>query len=100
MGVAMRRPMLYVWLLLVLLSLHSTSAALPPGYEDELYCPSEFCLRRKPPRDDGMVGGKSLFFECFNPPTGKVESISTWGFRLGDEAKQELVAKGFHTEEC
>ena len=43
------------------------------GYEDEMYCPSEFCLRQKPPREDGMVGGKSLFFECHNPTTGKVE---------------------------
>ena len=43
------------------------------GYEDEMYCPSEFCLRGKPPREDGMVGGKSLFFECHNPTTGIVE---------------------------
>jgi hypothetical protein len=70
-------------------------AALPPGYEDEIYCPPKYCLRPKPPTTMVIVyvnyscgsllnivhrsllllyalqvGGKSVFFECYSKVVG------------------------------
>ena len=85
--------------LAVLSLLHSASAALPPGFEDEIYCPPEFCLRDRP-ENEGMAGPMSMFYECFNPTTSKVEAIQTWGSNEGDGAKQKLESDGFHRKRC
>ena len=37
-------------------------SALPPGYQDRLFCPDKYCLGRKHP-GAGMVGPKTLFWE-------------------------------------
>jgi len=39
-------------------------AALPPGYEDRLFCPPTYCLQPKPATADGevLVGPKSLMW--------------------------------------
>ena len=58
-----------------------------------MYCPSEFCLRGKPPREDGMVGGKSLFFECHNPTTGIVEGAV---FLYPTHAKHMFIHMSLH----
>jgi len=51
--------------LLVFLLLSTAFCALPPGYEEELYCPPGMCLKsRYPPLRPGMTGRRSMFFEC------------------------------------
>ena len=51
-------------------SLGVVSAVLPPGYEDEMYCPPETCQFYTNPF--GYVGAKSDFNKCFDPAKGEV----------------------------
>ena len=48
---------------------------LPPGYEDEAWCPPDHCLRATPreqlARMGVVEGGQSSFFECANIVTGE-----------------------------
>ena len=37
--------------------------ALPPGYEDVLFCPPLYCLQPKD-FDHMMTGPRSMFYEC------------------------------------
>jgi hypothetical protein len=69
------------------------SAVLPPGYEDELYCPDGHCLKRI---RVGQVGPRSKLHICVGRgpnalgPTPPVP----WGSKVGEEKKSELLAQG------
>ena len=82
--------------------------ALPPGFEDELYCPDGYCLKRKasPPN---LVGPKAYFWECrkiVDKKSGKVSKesivVTPWGPKLADAVsiKDKLLADGFSTSRC
>ena len=86
--------------LLLLLLLHLVSSALPPGSEDEVYCPAGWCLRPKHPRPRG-TGSRLRFLECVN----EINSSETcrprgWGDKLELKYKQDLINLGWHTREC
>ena len=72
---------------------------LPPGYEDELYCPSDMCLKSKaqPP---GWCGPRSDFNECCNEANGSTAHPHSWGFKIPEEVKGELIESGWHMLEC
>eukprot|EP00746_Dinoflagellata_sp_MGD_P011518 gnl/MRDRNA2_/MRDRNA2_124187_c0_seq1.p1 gnl/MRDRNA2_/MRDRNA2_124187_c0~~gnl/MRDRNA2_/MRDRNA2_124187_c0_seq1.p1 ORF type:complete len:267 (+),score=56.37 gnl/MRDRNA2_/MRDRNA2_124187_c0_seq1:107-907(+) len=76
-------------------------AALPPGYEDEIYCPSGYCLRQKsmPP---GWTGPRTSFVECASivDPNLPPKSPTAWGSRLPLEQKDKLTAEGYHQNTC
>jgi hypothetical protein len=75
-------------------------AALPPGYEDEVYCPAGYCLRPKP--KTRMAGGKSIYVECFadDGRDEPVKEITTWGPKKPQADKDKLVAGGYHEKKC
>jgi len=77
-----------------------THAALPPGHEDELYCPPDYCMRKKD-IDEEMAGPLSGFVECVGP-AGDVVEVTPWGPLLenADDVKDMLLDQGFHMEEC
>lgn len=79
-----------------------TKAALPPGYEDEIYCPSGYCLRQKSNVPPGWTGPATSFVECASivDPTLPPKSPSAWGARLPQENKDKLLAEGYHKNEC
>jgi len=54
-----------------LASIQLVSAALPPGYEDVMWCPPDCCRRPVNPRPD-LVGSVSLFNECYCPESDEV----------------------------
>lgn len=90
-----------------LLLLSPVDAALPPGYDSELYCPAEHCLRRRTDRESGFAGPRSAFHECAKVSEGgAVEAAPSgivpeaWGEKLGEKAKQGLLEKGFHQRLC
>ena len=85
-------------LLPLLLQIH---AALPPGYDEELYCPPGACLQRRE-RPQGWSGPRSDFYQCAHPPsTGATPTHPhSWGVKVGDEVKAALVAAGWHTTVC
>ncbi|KAK3280701.1 hypothetical protein CYMTET_11471 [Cymbomonas tetramitiformis] len=74
-----------------------TDAALPPGYDTELLCPKDSCLRSKEvPR--GFAGPKTSFWECFEESSGQTHAPATWGFRLPQERKDALLEQGYFPE--
>jgi len=48
----------------------ATNAALPPGYEDDLWCPPDTCQIYTNPY--GYVGATSSFNLCYNPDTDEI----------------------------
>ena len=69
-------------------------AALPPGYEDELYCPPQYCIREKDCGDGGCpVGGVNSGLECFSKTLDQTKDIDTWGSERAASIKDDLLKK-------
>jgi hypothetical protein len=90
--------------ILVLLTIAAMSAlaALPPGFDEEIYCPRGMCMRRKSPNllRRRETGPRVMFLECFNPSTQESCRPRPWGVQLDREYKDTLIKKGWHTGEC
>ena len=58
-----------------------SSAVLPPGFEDEAFCPVGACIRdiRRP----GTVGSRSASVECYDPTSDEVYD-EVWTGSLSD----------------
>lgn len=80
----------------------TSSGALPPGYEQELYCPSGHCLRQKADVPAGFTGPRTAFSECAHRADGDLPAHKplAWGAKYGEEAKRMLTSQGYHTERC
>ena len=74
-------------------------AALPPGYEDELYCPADMCLKRRE-QPHGWCGPRTMFRECCDESTGRTHAPRAWGDKLPIEIKEELLGQGWHGAQC
>jgi len=86
-------------LILAAFILQTTYCVLPPGYEEELYCPSEMCLKNKAMLP-GWCGPKSSFHECCNESNGSTTHPHSWGVKVPEEVKTSLIGGGWHTSEC
>mmetsp|Transcript_23172 Transcript_23172/g.56364 ORF Transcript_23172/g.56364 Transcript_23172/m.56364 type:complete len:230 (-) Transcript_23172:141-830(-) len=77
-------------------------AALPPGYEDELFCPPGYCRRDKIVPAE-FVGPASGFHECIgiDGTSGPVQ-VTAWGSRIENagDVRKKLVADGYHQKQC
>lgn len=73
--------------------------ALPPGYQDKLLCPCNFCRARKK-MPFGWVGAQASFVQCKNS-CGDVQPVTTWGWRV-NTAKElnDLQNRGYHENDC
>lgn len=95
------------WLASAALLAQGTIAALPPGYDDELYCPPGKCLRPKK-LEPGFVGPRAAFHECvmeepvedYEEFRQSIESPRPWGENLGEQVKLDLLDEGFHQSRC
>jgi hypothetical protein len=86
--------------LVVLVCSALCDAALPPGIEDEMYCPKSFCQRSKP-NPSGMLGPQSMFRECYDAADDATEPVTTWGSEVDGEAgKNKLINENYHTSSC
>jgi len=74
-------------------------AALPPGYEEELYCPVNTCLKRRY-RPPGWSGPRTQFHECCDEEHGRTSTPRAWGNRVAVEVKTKLIDDGWHQEQC
>ena len=88
---------LMISLLFCLLSL--ASAVLPPGYEDELYCPSNSCLRRRK-MQHGFAGPRSAFHECWCQEDGSIVKPKSWGAKIDPTVKEKLLQDKWHGGTC
>ena len=84
--------------ILLLLPPH-TLGALLPGFDEELFCPPGTCLRPRT-REPGYCGQRSEFHECFDPSGGAIRHPRSWGVKVGEEFKAELLRDGWHEQEC
>mmetsp|Transcript_245 Transcript_245/g.486 ORF Transcript_245/g.486 Transcript_245/m.486 type:complete len:230 (-) Transcript_245:103-792(-) len=77
-------------------------AALPPGYEDELFCPPGYCRQGKIV-PAGFVGPASSFHECISMD-GNTETVKVtpWGSRVENAGavREKLIADGYHQKQC
>ena len=88
------------WLLLSsLLFLVLCNAALPPGYDEEIYCPPSQCLAPKQQHRPGFCGPRTAFWKCCNGKDPDTKPRA-WGVKLDLKIKKGLLAKGYHTETC
>ena len=83
--------------LLVMLSV--ALSTLPPGFEDEIYCPSGMCLRKRA-NVPYKTGARTMFVECFDKSSNKTCRPRAWGEKLDTEYKDSLLKDNWHTDEC
>ena len=77
-------------------------AALPPGYDEEVYCPGGMCLRKRTTMKilKGFSGPRAMFLECFNPSTKEIRRPRVWGAKVEQSYKDSLLKENWHTGEC
>lgn len=87
-------------LLLLTAFFSSCLGALPPGYEDELYCPEGRCRQLKKV-STGFVGPATAFHECaLIAGGGDNLPVEAWGSNLPLEDKVRLLDTGHHLRTC
>jgi hypothetical protein len=91
--------MLRVFLLLAVMVLSALSA-LPPGFDEEVFCPDRMCIRKLPKLRRGLTGPKAMFLECFNPSTKETCRPRVWGVKLEKEYRDSLVRDNWHSDKC
>jgi hypothetical protein len=79
-----------------LFAIQMIAAALPPGFEDELYCPPGMCLLRAD-HPQGWGGPKTSYYVCSNPLTCELTKIHPrgWGNKLDSSFKDEILHDGW-----
>jgi hypothetical protein len=90
--------MYYYWKFLPLF-ITCINSALPPGYQDEIYCPPTSCLKHKL-MPIGYSGPQIAFKECCRPPDALISRPKAWGEKLDPLVKQNLIDLGWHTHAC
>ncbi|KAL9178416.1 hypothetical protein ACHAXT_003746 [Thalassiosira profunda] len=64
-------------------------SALPPGYEDNMWCPPDTCQIYRNPY--GYVGGRSSFEKCYDPQSDRISSAVWTGSETDVEAPRGWV---------
>ena len=81
------------------------AGALPPGYEDEAWCPPDHCIRAIP-QEPGFVGPQSMFVECAHIETGEAAAAFWTGARVnavplpGWVKVKSFLDESFKSVEC
>ena len=70
-------------------------AALPPGFEEEIYCPDQMCLRDRIPVPY-RTGPRTMFLECFDLKTRQICRPRAWGVELDQSYKDSLLRDKWH----
>ena len=79
----------------------SALAVLPPGFEDEIYCPRAMCLRKRANSHHlYRTGPRTMFVECFDPVTKETRRPRAWGNQLEKSYKDLLLREDWHTDRC
>ena len=81
------------------------AGALPPGYEDEAWCPPDHCIRATP-QEPGFLGPRSMFVECAHIETGEAAAAFWTGARVnavplpGWVKVKSFLDESFKSVEC
>lgn len=68
--------------------------ALPPGYDDELFCRPGYCLQAVV-QPSGFSGPRTSFQRCCIDQGRDHHTPLAWGFKLEASYRQELLAQGY-----
>ena len=85
--------------ILFLFGVLACESALPPGYQDEIYCPVDSCLRAKK-MAVGWSGPQLSFRECWRGSDGMISRPKAWGRKVDPQIKADLLSDGWHTAWC
>jgi len=82
-----------------------SESVLPPGYEDELYCPEHMCLKHDPLLPRGFCGPKTMLYICAPALglTGNLTSVHPkgWGDKIDVSVKEKWMSDGWRlAKEC
>jgi hypothetical protein len=88
------------FIFVLLCSATALYAALPPGFEDEIYCPKTMCLRRRAKLHGYKTGPRTMFVECFDPVTKETCRPRAWGNKLEKSYRDSLLSMNWHTDKC
>ncbi len=70
-------------------------AVLPPGFEDELYCPAGMCLAHAP-RPKGWCGPKTQLYLCSKEGHAQDRTHPRgWGNKVEMQVKEKLIKDGY-----
>ena len=81
------------------------AGALPPGYEDEAWCPPDHCIRATP-QPEGFAGPQSMFWECAHIETGEAAAAFWTGARVNAVPRpgwvkvKSFLDESFQTIDC
>jgi hypothetical protein len=80
---------------------YESEARLPPGYEDELYCPDAmFCLIPVH-HVKGWSGARTQMFKCFKSSNNTYSHVVGWGNQVEEAFKDKLIQEGWsEAREC
>ena len=84
----------------MLMLLCAAFAALPPGFEDEIFCPRTMCLRKRAKSHLNRTGSRTMFVECFDPATQETCRPRAWGEKLDRSFRDALLRENWHTDKC
>ncbi len=90
----------------LLLFMQCAMAALPPGFDEEIYCPEKMCLQKRSSikqnirRWRGITGPRAMFLECIDLVSKKTCRPRVWGVKLDQEYKDSLLRGKWHMENC
>ena len=96
----MSRCELWLFFISIIALFSITETALPPGYEDELYCPENMCLKRAS-HLRSWSGPKTMFFVCVHIESGASAHPRGWGDEIDTSVKEKWVSEGWKlAQEC
>jgi hypothetical protein len=85
--------------LFCMLHLPIALSALPPGYDEELFCPHDMCLKHNP-KPTGWSGPRAALHICCNETSGFTRAPFPWGVNEPQRLKDTLLKKHYHTTWC
>ena len=91
------RPMQLFYSIRILTVLSIAKAALPPGFEDELYCPVGNCLKVNPSHMRGWSGPQTEYYVCVPEcgRTGNSNRPKGWGELVDVRIKEAIIESGW-----
>lgn len=90
-----------VVILWILQSAHPVDAALPPGYEDQLFCPPGRCMEDKKNMQPGFVGPATAFKVCVSKSSDPDQSSPKgWGNKKPESELKALKDGMWHSTTC
>ena len=91
---------------LFLLFVCNVMAALPPGFDEEIYCPEKMCLQKRSSIKQNsrrwrmITGPRAIFLECIDLVSKKTCRPRVWSVKLDQEYKDSLLREKWHMENC